>query len=72
MKKELIIKNSLNQKVYAVYNNDNLEGFIVEGTTIKNMIAYLTLRKILSEDFRERNCCQMILTLFEVLPVKEE
>jgi len=35
-------------------------------------MAYLMLREIFSEDLAERNCCKMILTLFEVLPVKEE
>ena len=72
MKKELIIRTPLNEKIYAIYNNDNLEGFVVEGTGIKNMMAYLMLREIFSEDPAERNCCKMILTLFEVLPVKEE
>jgi len=72
MKKELIIKTPRNEKIYAIYNNESLEGFVVTGTGIKNMIAYLMLREILSEDYAERNCCKMILTLFEVLPVKEE
>lgn len=71
MKKELIIKNTLNQKVYAVRDNDGLKGFIVENATIKEMVAYLMLRKLLSEDHAERNCCHMILTLFDVLPVRE-
>lgn len=72
MKKELIIKNTLNQKVYAVCDNDDLKGFIVENATIKEMVAYLMLRELLSEDHAERNCCHMILTLFDVLPVREE
>jgi hypothetical protein len=72
MKKELIIKTPRNEKIYAIYNNESLEGFVVTGTGIKNMMAYLMLREILSEDYAERNCCKMILTLFEVLPVKEE
>lgn len=72
MKKELIIRTPHNEKIYAVYNNDNLEGFVIEGTGIKNIMAYLMLREIFSEDLAERNCCKMILTLFEVLPIKEE
>ena len=72
MKKELIIKTPRNEKIYAIYNNESLEGFVVTGTGIKNMMTYLMLREILSEDYAERNCCKMILTLFEVLPVKEE
>lgn len=71
-RKQLLIKTPRNEKIFAVYTNDNLSGFIVEGTGIRNMVAYLMLREILSEDHAERNCCKMILTLFEVLPVREE
>ncbi len=72
MKKELIIRTPRNEKIYVVYNNDNLEGFVIEGTGLINMRAYLMLREILSENIAEKNCCKMILTLFDVLPVREE
>lgn len=73
MKETTVIRTPLGEEVIAVYNNDDsLEGFIIKGTCLLNMKAYLMLREILSEDSAERNCCKMILTLFEVLPVREE
>lgn len=71
-RKELIIRTPRNEKIFAVYNNENLSGFVIEGTGLLNMKAYLMLREIFSEDHAEKNCCKMILTLFDVLPVREE
>ena len=72
MKRELIIRTPLGEEIYGVYKNNDLAGFVVKGTGVKNIKAYLMLRELLSENYAERNCCKMILTLFEVLPVKEE
>ena len=71
-KKETILRNKLGQSVIAVLIDDELKGFIVKGTSIAEMVTHLTLQIILSDDFRERNRCKMIRTLFEVFPVKEE
>ena len=73
MRKEKIIETPRKEKIYVVYNNDDqLDSFIIEGTCLLNMKAYLMLRQIFSEDLAEKNCCQMILTLFDILPVYEE
>ena len=70
--RELIIRTPLGEEIYGVYKNNDLTGFVVKGTCVKNIKAYLMLREIFSESHAERNYCKMILTLFEVLPVKEE